>query len=785
MEALTIKYDIPAAYYALKLEGYTPVFCLGDHVLIERFTGKTYSYKAVSLKTQEIASLFYTRNPLAEKKHQATAQRMVANCDIESPPLKVVMKAGLEIQTEQAHAIFTHVLTRYGYGVRVKQIELAIQMLEVLHESRILLSEAAVGTGKTHAYIIASALYMQQNRNEFWIRSQYQLTRDFRADTPMPIVISTSSIALQKAITEDYIPEISRILLEQRLIKRPLSCVVRKGKEHYICDARLKEHMAQADAKTQMLLQPLTQASYLGLDMDGMDFISAYIKRKICVTGSCNMRCPLYDDCRYRMFLKYAQSGKHDLQVCNHNYLLADLMRRSQSQRPLIPNYQAIIIDEAHKFEQAAQSMYGNSVEQAEISLLTKQIMTLKLSDRRLTNALPKYCARLLTSNDALFAALRNPANTSADDGEDSTRMTTSITGSAKTILRNIRRYLDELRQKLSDNPGVTERQEHLYSYILWMLEKLSDNLKTFQSPDKIIYWLEKSGEKSLSLCCIPKHLGKSLFQDLWSKSYPILLTSGTLSVNGRAGGFEHIKKRIGLDYVKQDRLVETSKPSPFDHRNNCLLYISEQTPFPDNKSHEYIEAIAKEIERLIQATHGHTAILFTSYRAMELVYKILQERELGFPLLKLGKGGTRALERFKKSGNGVIFASGSLWEGIDLPGDVLSSLIIVRLPFAVPDAVSEFEQQQYESMEEYKRAIVIPDMLLKLKQGFGRLIRLESDTGVVSILDSRARLGGTYRQKVLAALPLCRVTSRIEDVANFIETVKDEDYFQKEKRLP
>lgn len=163
----------------------------------------------------------------------------------------------------------------------------------------------------------------------------------------------------------------------------------------------------------------------------------------------------------------------------------------------------------------------------------------------------------------------------------------------------------------------------------------------------------------------------------------------------------------------------------------------------------------------------------------MDMVWEQLSKRGLPFPLYRLDKGGVRELERFKNGNGSVLFAAGALWEGIDIPGDALSMLIIVKLPFQVPDPIGEYEQTLYKDMFEYKSKLVVPEMLIKLKQGFGRLIRKEDDTGVVAILDSRAANGGAYRARVLSALPDCRITQNISDIDQFLIHKKPADYFK------
>ncbi len=189
------------------------------------------------------------------------------------------------------------------------------------------------------------------------------------------------------------------------------------------------------------------------------------------------------------------------------------------------------------------------------------------------------------------------------------------------------------------------------------------------------------------------------------------------------------------------------------------------------------IRLVADQIEMLIQATNGHTLVLFTSYTMMGSVYRVLRGKT-NVPILRVWKDSQRVIREFKDQKNAVLFAAGSCWEGVDFPGDMVSSLILVRLPFPVPDPMREAEREKYDSLQEYIHQIIVPDMQLKLRQGFGRAIRTETDTCVVSILDGRAAPGGRYHQAVLEALPECRMTEQIADVEQFIRERKGIEYY-------
>jgi Rad3-related DNA helicase len=308
---------------------------------------------------------------------------------------------------------------------------------------------------------------------------------------------------------------------------------------------------------------------------------------------------------------------------------------------------------------------------------------------------------------------------------------------------------------------------------LIWEVSRIQEQAAALARHGELICWLEQEGDET-KLCAIPKDLNERLCRHQWDRGISTILTSGTLSA---AGDFTRTKRSLGLERLG-NTLTETTHPSPFDHRENALLYIPENMPFPNGRDKGYISAITDEIERLTIASFGHAAVLFTSYDAMGRVYANLSQRKLPFPMFRLDKGGIKEIERFKASGNGVLFASGALWEGIDIPGDSLSMLIIVKLPFPMPDAIGEYEQTQHPDFRAYLNSVLVPEMLIKLKQGFGRLIRKEDDTGVVALLDCRASSRGSYRARALNAMPDCLVTADIAEVAGFFKFKKLPGYF-------
>ena len=260
------------------------------------------------------------------------------------------------------------------------------------------------------------------------------------------------------------------------------------------------------------------------------------------------------------------------------------------------------------------------------------------------------------------------------------------------------------------------------------------------------------------------------------------VLTSGTMRDDT---GFDYFKDELGISgNVSDHAILEHSNGSPFDYRKHTRLYISENIPLPNMDDPNYIQAVSDEIVRLVRATHGHTAILFTSYRMLRQVYEQVKDRLKEYPLIQMTRSDKTAIAEFKKSKNGVLFASGSMWEGVDCAGDVLSSVIIVRLPFPLRSQLMEYKKNQYDTVGEFVQECAIPQMIIKLRQGAGRLVRTEKDTGIIAILDSRASRKGGYRGRVLNALKQYPLTSTIQGVASFIRSVKDEDYTEGGKRI-
>ena len=622
--------------------------------------------------------------------------------------------------------IFREILPRRGMAVREEQIALCHEVLDTLYNKEISLCEAGVGIGKTLAYLVACILWQMHRPNQL----------------KMPVVISTSSVALQDAILNEYLPDLSAVLLAEGIITKPITAVVRKGKERFVCDARLAERQAKAISKGSRQKGSLRMAENV-LDLDHIPGLSRYDRCRICVPQSCPRDCFLRLDCRYQQYLR--DSMKPDIQICNHNYLLANASHRLEERPLLLRQYQALVVDEAHKLPDAARQMYTETLSAQDMDDLCSLLQQAHF--KGLSKRLRTVFLTLSISCAPSFAMPKRKIS-----------IPFSLTPFRQAAIADSINLL----QYIGSQPDMPY-------YLQYRLAEAESLLRLFllDVPTRILY-LEFSADGQLTFCAASNRVPQLLRSALWNTREPTILTSGTLTA---AGDFDHTEQLLGLAAYAPLRHFRAE--SPFNYRKKCLLYIPARraAAVPEN------QYLADQIVRLTVACHGHALVLFTSYRQMRNVYDALGGR-LTFPVFQAGRGQNRSIQQFKQSGNGVLFAAGSCWEGIDFPGDMVSLLIIAKLPFPIPDPVSNYERQQYPNLRDYINAEVIPEMQKKLRQGFGRAIRTEQDSCVVAILDERAGIGGKYHDAALAALPSCPTTEKIEDVQQFIREQKRPDYF-------
>ena len=649
---------------------------------------------------------------------------------------------------EVIDSIFRVILPEYGYAIREQQIALSKAMFRGLTRNMAAICEAEVGTGKTMAYLVAGFVAKQSG-----------------AYREMPVTVTTSSIELQKAIMEKEIPELSRILMDYGLIDKPLTAILRKGKEHYFCKARfenyiksLKHHPAKYEKKLKWYEDHNFEEK--AMDLDRIN-IPALTKTKFCVSGQCT-QCRYKENCSYRDYMRYAgRECYFDFQITNHNLYLADAKLESFSNGHVLLPSTYVIIDEAHKLYEAARNTFGYQLFCEEIPEYLLEVKTQcghNVDREKYRNMLTEA----QKANENFFSAFSEKIVSKDDDDRIHIMTPDEKMMATACHLSELIKEIEHSRKKI-DSKGSMKAT---------MLTKA---LLSFAEPSMMDTWVEVDENGKLTVCSCAKKLGYVLYKSVWSRNRSHVLTSGTI---GDGKDFNYFKQEIGLNNAPDMMITEIHTASPFDYASNTRCYIAEDLPFPTNENREeYFRDVSDRIEKLIRAANGHTAVLFTSYRALRAVYDTLSARLTEYPLFCMTKSNKSAISDFKKSKNGVLFASGSMWEGVDVVGDTLSSLIIVRLPFPMVSSFSEMKKEECETIQDFIQTYAIPEMMIKLRQGIGRLIRSEEDTGVISILDSRAVY--RYEDEIRHAVSKYPRVNSIREIKDFLKEVKSESFFE------
>lgn len=661
-----------------------------------------------------------------------TGDRRYGNV-MESDPIEII------------DSIFRDILPKYGFNVREEQIELSKRIFRGFTSYEVSLCEAEVGTGKSLAYLVAGVV----------ARKHFSLST--------PITISTATIELQTALVEKEIPRLSGILMDSGFIYRPLKAIVRKGKEHFFCRFRYEDFIEKLNRNPEKHEKILALFNESTLPSNAFDLdklrLPGSVKKKIRVSGGCG-KCEFRDDCRYYSYSNHdARRSDIDFQVTNHNQYLMSEKLGTKDQTYLLKPSGYVIIDEAHRLKEAAD-VYGERLCERDIPKYINDVKTLCADENR-RNIYKDNMDTAVRLNAGLFEIIRGLIR--SDDREDGRGTIFAVDTEMTTLVRRLSNTIESLEASRNHSSVVHGR------YILHTLD-------TLISSSKILTWAETDENDAVTLCCCPKNVGREMYKYLWSNGHHHILTSGTMS-DGRS--FEYFEKESGVDRVRKDRKQYSSTLSPFDYARNTRLYIPDDLPIPSDAGDEkYVSVIADRITELVKVTHGHTAILFTSYRMLNAVYEKVKDRISGYELIRMTRSNRNAIRDFKKKDNAVLFASGSMWEGVDCAGDKLSSVIIVRLPFPLRSAAMEEKKSASANVNAFINEYAVPEMLIKLRQGVGRLIRCETDTGLISVLDTRA-VRSKYAERVQAVLSKYPGVENLDEIREFFHSVKPKEYFE------
>ncbi len=611
-----------------------------------------------------------------------------------------------------------------GYEHRPGQIRMARAVQEVLEHDGVLLIEAGTGTGKTWAYLIPAALSGRR------------------------VLVSTGTRALQDQIMDKDLPALERHLG----LDIDAACV--KGLGNYLCLRRYNELLQSPDAtqprfaRTLPLLRSWVQATTSG---DRADLSSIAEEDPIwarIVSGSdtrIGARCEYYDDCFATRVRRRAEQAQ--LVVVNHHLFFADLALRDTGFASVLPDYDAVIFDEAHQLEDTATLFFGSRLSTAMLERLVRDARVAIRGERGGSRHETRLLDAVLQQTSNFFAALPKQGN-----GGRAPLPPESIPEAELFALDNV------LAELAASCRNLRPPRENVLQ-IARRADQLRDALGTLESPGQVSWSL--GGGRAPSVGSSPIDVGPLLRERLHERVPCLVFTSATLTTGG---DFKFLKRRLGIEDEVSEEVVE----SPFRYAEQAALYAP--TDLPDPRSPDFVDAATKEIVDLIRLSQGGAFVLCTSLRMMRMLAKSVGD-ELEYEWFVQGDAPKQTLlDRFRDQGNAVLFATASFWEGVDVPGSALRLVIIDKLPFEVPsDPVVEARCTRLdEAGESSFMRYLVPAAALSLKQGFGRLIRTTQDRGVVAILDSRIRRKG-YGKVLMRSLPPARVCDSLDEVRELL----------------
>ena len=599
-----------------------------------------------------------------------------------------------------------------GYVCREEQVKLATEIAETMVRGGKLLAEAETGTGKTLAYLLPA------------LRSEAR------------VLISTHTRALQDQLVFRDIPVVLKALGVRRRI------ALLKGRGNYLCPHRLEKHLQDASIEAWVKKKLLRVNTWRGKTRAGdlaelpFDAFAVGIGGRITATAEQCLggKCPLFSECPLMRARQAAQEA--DIVVSNHSLLLADAELKSGDFGEVLPDFEVTILDEAHALPDLACRHFGRQIALNRLSTWHNDMQRL-LEEFGDEASLKRDISKLFVQ--LLEAYERDDLAAVAETWAEMTKMA-------------------EKRRERSDEAARLADRAAIIGEDMGMI---------LTPPEGFVSWREESGKYARHQLA-PVETGPLLNEKLWPRSAAFILLSATLRISGR---FDYMCGRFGLTAGEGGDTVTAAHPSPFDYAAQAMIYAPRHLPTPGDAGYE--DALFGEMRQLIEASSGRAFVLFTSHGMLRRVAPRLDEA-LDWPVLIQNESGSRdaILQQFREDKHSVLCGTRSFWEGVDVPGEALSLVIIDKMPFAPPDdkllaaRIRACEQNGGNGFHD----IQLPEAVATLRQGAGRLIRSQDDVGVIAILDSRIYTR-SYGRAVAMNLPPAPKSEELADVRRFFAT--------------
>ncbi len=617
--------------------------------------------------------------------------------------------------------VFDRRFPELGLAPREEQRAMANYVQTSLTRGRHLLAEAGVGTGKSFAYLIPGIGHLRR--------------------TGLPLWVATRTIALQEQLVDKDLPMV------QTLLREDFSTQLAKGKEHYLCPARLAIALKRPDHAPE--LSALSRWSRLTTTGDRAE--APPVPEAVWQTvnwgevGPCARQCTRQATCPSFATRQGWQHAKGVL-VTNHHQFFADMaLRGSGGHLFALPG--AIVLDEAHALLDAARDVLGHQTD------LTELPAAARAAARQLPRQDPAG-PRLTTLAAQLVDRLRHAIVWEAS--EEASRFAIRCDETLIALGEHLLDVAIATQEVLGGMPASPDR-----ATAQARLERATAPLHGLVRPEVHVAWVEGDPvrRRAYRLASAPRDLAGLFKTRLFGREAPVILTSATLSLGG---DFSYLETALGVTTP-----LTCSVGTPFDLSRQTRLYLPDDLPDPSVDADAFYAAALKRLEALLEATQGRALVLYTARTRASEGAKHLKAWGR-FPILHQERPSAELLERFRTEGPSVLLGT-AYWEGIDVPGEPLSCVVIVKLPFPVSDPVLDAERQEAEERgEDSFDSVLLPQMLMRLRQGTGRLIRRSSDRGVIAILDPRA-VTRSYGDRVRESLPDAPVLSTLDAISDFL----------------